>query len=83
MNKFRRTILGIFTVAVFVVFMMFNMTKTDTGVNLTLCGGIVMADDLPCEEEEPYLYYNNQNPWDARNCNISGNNCLTCTVPAP
>jgi len=63
--------------------MMFNVNSTDDGFDFSLCGETVLANDLPCEEEEPELFYNNQNWMDARNCKLPGDQCLTCTVPAP
>lgn len=83
MDNQRKTILAIFTACVFVVLMMFNVNSTEEGFDFSLCGETVLANDLPCNEEEPVYFYNNQNVWDARNCNLSGDGCLTCTVPAP
>lgn len=85
-EKNRKTILGIVVAAAFAVFMMLNVTPTEDGLAVSLCGETVMASDpgdLPCQEEESWLYYNNQDVSDLRNCDLSGEGCLTCTVPAP
>ncbi len=81
MKKQRKTFLGIFTACVFAILMMFNVNSTEDGYDFSLCGETVLADGKPCNEEEPIYYYNNSNVWDARNCNLSGDGCLTCTVP--
>lgn len=80
MNKQRKIILGMFTACVFAILMMFNVNSTENGYNFGICGETALANDLPCKEEDPEYYYNNSNVWDARNCNLSGDGCLTCTV---
>ena len=82
-EKNRKTILGIVVAAAFAVFMMLNVTPTEDGLAVTLCGEAALASDLPCQEEPSVLYYNNSWVGDARNCNYPGSGCITCTVPAP
>lgn len=82
-EKNRKTVLGIVAAAAFAVFMMLNVTPTEDGLAVTLCGEAAMASDLPCQEEPSELYYNNSDVRDLRNCDLSGHGCITCTVPAP
>lgn len=82
MNRLKKTLIALFSVACFSVLMMFNITTTDDGFDFSLCGDTAVANGLdscldPGDEDE--FYYDNTNPWDARNCNLEGEGCLTCT----
>lgn len=85
-EKIRKTVLGIVAATVFAVLMLLNVTPTEDGLAVTLCGEAVMASDpgdLPSKEEPSTLYYNNINVDDPDNCDAAGYGCITCTVPAP
>ena len=85
MKRLKTTLLTLFSVAAFSLLMMFNITTTDGEFDFSLCGDSAVANSIDSEEscldpeDEDEYYYDNTNPWDARNCNLDGEGCLTCT----
>lgn len=80
MKNIRKTLLTIFSICALAIMMTVNVTSSTDGVTFNVCGKSALAQ-VPCEEDDTEYYYNNSNPWDARNCNLSGTGCITCTVP--
>jgi len=68
--------------------MMFNVTTTDEGFEISLCGETVLANDGECLEVEAggptSLNFLTSNPDHPLNCTYSGVNCIPCTsTPIP
>ncbi|WP_069130666.1 hypothetical protein [Rhodohalobacter halophilus] len=88
MKRLKTTLLTLFSVAAFLLLMMFNVTTTDEGFELTLCGETVLANDGECLEVEgevtPRLLNYTGDPNHPLNCNHAGNGCVPCTsTPIP
>lgn len=84
MKRLKTTLLTLFSVAAFSLLMMFNVTTTEEGFDISLCGDTVLANSIEsCQdpEDEDEFYFDNTNPYDARNCNLDGSGCPTCTAP--
>jgi hypothetical protein len=82
MTYLKKLLIGTFSIFAFALLMMINVTTTETGIEFSMCGQTLLANDGECNdpEEEEEFYYNNSNPWDARNCRLDGEGCLTCTT---